>query len=196
MPTIDFFYDIASPYSYFAAVRIDGVGERTGHEVRWRPYLLGGVFKATDNRMPGANRYKAAYLLKDLYRLAERYDTPFAFNPVFPANTVKVQRMLTALAPRGQAEVRGLSLAFFKAYWVDGLNISDAEVAVRIATDAGFDGAALMAATQDQAIKDALRATTDAAVEAGAFGAPAMVVGDQLFWGADRLDDLEWWLKR
>ena len=196
MPTIDFFYDIASPYSYLASTRIDGVGERTAHTIRWRPYLLGGVFNATGNRMPGANRFKAAYLLKDLYRLAERHHTPFEFNQAFPPNTVKVQRMITAVVPRGQDEVRALSQAFYKAFWVEGVNLSDPAEALRVATDAGFDGAALMASTQEQAVKDALRATTEEAVRAGAFGAPAMIVAGELFWGADRLEDLEWWLTR
>ena len=184
--TIDFFYDIGSPYSYLAATQVPRLAERTGAAVVWRPFLLGGVFKAAGNDMPARVPAKARWMLEDLSRWAKHYGVPFVFPPFFPPNTVRAMRACVAASRHGR--VAEVSLALFRAYWCEGHDPSG-EAAIRAAAEgAGLDGGALFAATDDPAVKDGLRAATEEAVARGAFGAPSFFVGDALFWGNDRIE--------
>ncbi len=187
--TIEFFWDAASPYTYLAATQIDGIVARTGATVVWRPFLLGKVFEATGNRMPASVPAKAKHLFQDLQRWAKLYAVPFSFPKQFPTHSV------TALRAACAAEAHGAggryAQAVMKAYWVDGVDISTPEGVGSVATACGLDAAAILAQTQDPAIKDQLRANTDEAIQRGAFGAPTFFVGKQMFWGNDRLVLLE-----
>lgn len=189
MNVIDFYYDIGSPYSYLCATQIDGVAAKHGREVRWKPMLLGAVFKATGNDMPARVPAKAKWMLQDLDLWAKNYGVPFAFPPLFPANTVRAMRACVAASERGKG--RALSLGLFEAYWSRGLDPSSEEGIRQAAAVAGLSGDELLAAVESQAIKDGLRRTTDEAISRGVFGAPAIVVGEQLFWGNDRLPLLD-----
>lgn len=192
MAEIEFFFDVGSPYSYLAATQIAGLEQRTGTQVRWRPFLIGAVFKATSNHMPAAVQAKARWMLGDLKTWAAQYGVPFAFSSRFPLNTLLPQRILSAaVLMHGERGIADLALALFEAYWVHDLDISEAQVAAEVAEGDGFDGAALLKAAGEQPAKDALRALTDESVARGAFGAPAFFVGEQLFWGNDRLDFVE-----
>ncbi len=184
--SIEFFYDIGSPYSYLAATQIDAVAAAAGASVEWKPFLLGGVFKASGNDMPARVPAKARWMLSDLTLWAKRYGVPFVFPLSFPPNTVKAMRACVAARREGQA--KAFSLALFRAYWVDGKDPSAKETMSAAAEAAGLRGDAIIAATEDQAIKDELRALTDDAVARGAFGAPTMFVGEQMLWGNDRLE--------
>lgn len=189
MESIEFFYDIGSPYSYLCATQIDGVAAKHGRDVKWRPLLLGAVFKATGNDMPARIPAKAKWMLGDLTLWAKSYRVPFTFPPIFPANTLRAMRACTFAAERGK--VRPMSLSLFESYWARGLDPSSDEALHKASTAAGLDPAELLAGLDTQPIKDALRKTTDEAVTRGAFGAPAILVGDQLFWGNDRLPLLD-----
>lgn len=180
MSTVEFFYDIASPYSYLAAARIERVAGDVA--IRWRPFLLGGVFAGSGNKMPGANPAKARYMLHDLKRSAAAAGTPFSFSPFFPSNSLLVMRVLNAVEG---AERVALTHRFFQACWVDGRNIADPET---VAALLGDDAPATLERALAQANKDALRAVTDEAVARGAFGAPTLFVGDELFFGNDRVE--------
>lgn len=186
MDSIDFFYDIGSSYSYLAATQIEGVARKHEREVRWRPMLLGAVFKATGNDMPARIPAKAKWMLQDLTMWAKSYGVPFTF-PVgsFPANTLRAMRACVFAAERKKA--RELSLALFEGYWARGIDPSSEEGLQKASAAAGLDGAEVLAAIETQPVKDGLRASTDAAIALGIFGAPAIVVGDHLFWGNDRL---------
>jgi len=185
MDSIDFFYDIGSPYSYLCATQIEGVAGKHGRGVRWRPMLLGAIFKATGNDMPARVPAKAKWMLQDLALWAESYGVPFTFPASFPANTVRAMRACTFAAERGK--VREMSIALFEGYWSRGIDPSSAEGLQQASAAAGLDAAEVLAAIETQPIKDALRRSTDEAIGLGIFGAPAMVVGKQLFWGNDRL---------
>lgn len=185
---IEFFFDIASTYSYLAATQIDALGERVGVPVRWRPMLLGGVLKATNNRAPIEVAAKARYMLTDLHDWADLYGVPMRFPTQFPPNSIPIQRVLSAVT---EADVRVLGKALFDAYWTQQQNLSDLAVLAHVIHVAGFPSVELLARAQDQEIKDKLRATTDEAVARGAFGAPTFFVGDRMFWGNDRLPLLE-----
>ncbi|MBK6685080.1 MAG: 2-hydroxychromene-2-carboxylate isomerase [Deltaproteobacteria bacterium] len=185
---VELFWDVASPYTYLAHTQMAGLEARTGAEVQYRPFLLGGVFKSTDNLMPGANPYKAAYLVKDLARWRDHYQVPMkmpALEVIFPLSSLLPMRLATAADLAGQG--RTLATAFFQAYWVQGRNVGEESEARGVVEEAGLDAAALFAAAQTGPVKDRLRANTEEAVSRGAFGAPAIFVGDQLYFGNDRL---------
>lgn len=189
---VEFFFDVASPYSYLASTQMEGLGRRTGASIEWRPFLLGGLFASVGNQAPAMLKPRAAYMGRDLHRWAARYEVPLRWPSRFPINTVKAQRMLLALRDeKGDADCAALSAAFFAAYWADDKDVSDLEVLTQVATAAGYAGAALAERTQDPAIKDALKAATAEAEERGAFGAPTFFAGGEMYFGNDRLLLLE-----
>mgnify|MGYP006294641303 CR=1 FL=1 len=189
--TLEFFFDIGSPYSYLAATQVDDLAERTGVEVSWRPFLLGGVFKLTDNEMPAAVRPKAAYMLQDLRRWAEHYDVPFVMNSAFPVNTLYIQRALLAAREHQPGSLVPFARAAYEAVWADDRDLSDKSVIAAVADDCGLDGEAIVEAAGEEPIKEKLESLTSEAVDRGAFGAPTFFVGDQMFWGNDRLHFVE-----
>jgi len=189
--TIEFFWDAASPYTYLAATQIDALAQRSGGSLQWRPFLVGKAFEATGNRAPAMIPAKGKYLFKDLRLWAKHYGVPLFFPRVFPVNSLMAQRIACALPPE---KVGDWGKAVMTAYWTKDVDIGQAEVLKGIAASIGLDGDALLAATQDPAVKDRLRANTDEAVERGAFGAPTFYVGEQMFWGNDRLVLMEEYL--
>lgn len=188
---LEFFFDYGSPFSYLADTRLPGVRERTGCELVYRPMLLGGVFKATGNGSPAAEPVEAKrrYSGVDLSRFVARLGVPFERNPHFPIDTLALMRAAHAALAAGVFEP--FHRAVYPAFWAEGRNLGDPEVAAAVISDAGLDARALLAAAATQPVKDALRATTDEAVARGAFGAPTFFVGDEMFFGNDRLDFVE-----
>lgn len=193
---IEFFFDIGSSYSYLAAHVIDALGQRTGTPVRWRPFLLGGVFKATGNDMPARIMAKARYMIVDMDRWAEQYGVPFEINSRFPLVTLRTMRVLAGVELEHPEKVRPMALALFRAMWAEDRDPTSDEVLREAARAGGLDPEATLALADAQPAKDRLRASSDEAVARGAFGAPTMFVGDQMFWGNDRLDHLERFLKK
>ena len=184
MATLEFFYDFVSPYSYLASTRVEAEVAKVGGTVRFRPFLLGGVFNATGNKAPIENPAKALYLATDCARWARRLGVPFAWPARFPVLTVLPLR--AAFAAEKVGKLVPYTHAMFRAYWVEGRDLSDAAVVAEVATRAGLDGAALVAEAPDY--KDALKAQTQEAVDRGSFGAPTFFVGQEMFIGNDRLD--------
>jgi 2-hydroxychromene-2-carboxylate isomerase len=187
MATLEFFYDFVSPYSYLASTRVETVVARHRAEVRFRPFLLGGVFKATGNRSPIETVAKGRHMWVDLERWARRLEVPFRRPQAFP-----VSSLLALRAGYAAEERRALvpyTHAVFRAYWGEGRDIASPEVLAAVASEAGLDGAALAAAAPLH--KADLAASTDEAVRRGAYGAPAFFVGDEMFIGNDRLDFVE-----
>lgn len=187
---VEFFWDVASPYTYLASTQLAGVSERTGAHFQWRPFLLGGVFRATGNHPPATIPAKWTYLRADLLRWAAYYGIPFNVPELFPLRSVLAQRLACAALDNGDDPSR-LPLAMMHAYWVEGRDLSHADELAKVCTALGLDAPALLAAADQQPAKDLLRANSDEAVRRGAFGAPAMFLGDHLFWGNDRLELLE-----
>jgi 2-hydroxychromene-2-carboxylate isomerase len=189
MKRIDFYFDLSSPYSYLAATQLPLVAARTGAEIGWKPVVLSAIFKATGNDMPARVATKARWMGNDLARWAEEYGVPFQFSSRFPVNAIKAMRLILVAARAGRAAEA--AQAAYRALWVDDADLSDPSVLAAIARAAGLDPEAALKAIEEQPIKDLLRANTDEAIARGAFGAPTMIVGDQLFWGNDRLHHLE-----
>jgi 2-hydroxychromene-2-carboxylate isomerase len=187
MATLEFFYDFVSPYSYLASTRVEAIAARTGATLRWRPFLLGGVFKATGNHAPIENPAKGKQMWLDLDRWARRLGVPFRRPEPFPFSSILALR--TALAAEAAGTLVPYTHAVYRAAWADGRDLTSPEVLAAVASGAGLDGPALVAAAPGY--KEALVRQTQEAVERGAFGAPACFVGDQLFTGNDRLDFVE-----
>lgn len=188
MKELSFFFDFSSPFSYLAATQIEAVAARHAARVRYKPFLLGALFKSVGTpdvpllqMSPPKQRHTAA----DLARWADYWGVPFRFPSRFPMNTIKPLRMVLQLDD--DATRARLVPPLYRGYWVDDRDLSDDATLTELASAAGFDGPALVRGTQDAAVKAQLKAATDEAVAAGVFGAPTFVVGDQLFWGQDRL---------
>lgn len=185
---VEFFFDIASPYSYLASTQIDDLEDETGATVRWRPFLLGGVMKATGNAPPAQVPAKAKYMLADLNRWAARYDIPFEMPGNFPINSISTQRALVAAERLDGASMVPLARALYEGYWAEGRDVSDTSVIEDVAEENGMEAEPIMDRIDDPDVKEQLKAHSDEAVERGAFGAPSIFVEDELFWGNDRLD--------
>lgn len=188
MPTITFYFDPASPYTYLAATQIEAIAARHGASVDHRPVLVGKIFAATGNRMPAAVPAKGRYMMGDLQLWSRHYGVPIAFPKIFPVNSLQAQRIACALPEARRGE---WGLATMRAYWVEGRDISQPDVLADIAASLGLDSEALLAEAGEPAVKDRLREYTDEAIARGVFGVPSFVVGDTLFWGNDRLVLLE-----
>lgn len=186
---VEFYFDVGSPASYLAWTQIAQLAERHGAEVVYQPMLLGGVFKATGNASPASVPAKGRYTRIDFERFARRYQVPFAQNPFFPINTMQLMRGAVALLDGDQFQP--YVDAVFRAIWVDGQNMGDPDVVARVLGGQGFDVAGLLQQINDPAVKERLRQITERAIERGVFGAPTFFVGDEMFFGQDRLDFVE-----
>ncbi|MBC7704960.1 MAG: 2-hydroxychromene-2-carboxylate isomerase [Rhodoferax sp.] len=186
--TVDFYFDFGSPAAYLAYTQLPKLRADTGATVVMKPVLLGGVFQSTGNRPPISVPLKGGYLFVDFARHAKRYGVPLVMNPFFPINTITLMRADVGMGLRGDSRLDAYRDAMFRAIWVDQQNLNDPATAAAVLTASGFDPGAIMALVADPQIKDALRAATQAAVDRGIFGAPTFFVGDQMFWGQDRLD--------
>jgi 2-hydroxychromene-2-carboxylate isomerase len=186
--TVEFYFDVGSPTSYLAYTQLRKICEDTGSTLSLRPMLLGGVFKATGNASPNEVPAKARYSIIDLGRFAKRYNVPLVFNPHFPVNTLNLMRAITAvqhMQPERFIEFVDLT---FKAMWIDARNLNDPGVLSATLKEGGFDPAQVFGWVNDPQVKETLKAETDAAIARGIFGAPSMFVGDELFFGQDRVD--------
>lgn len=190
MTTIEFLYDFGSPNAYLVHRALEDMGEV---EFRYVPVLLGGVFKATGNQSPmqayGHIAAKRDYDFLEMRRFMARHDiTNFRMNRHFPVNTLLAMRGAVA------AERLGCSEAYIEAMmagmWEQGLKLDDPAVWAGALTAAGLDAAALGAAVQDPEVKAALVANTEAAVARGVFGIPTFFLGEEMWFGKDRLRDV------
>ena len=187
MKELSFFFDFSSPFAYLASTQVEGLAARTGATLRFRPFLLGALFKALGGpdvplfTMPPP---KQRHARDDMFRWADFYGVPLSFPTRFPMNTVKALRMILQLPEDQKAP---LIHAIYRAYWADDRDINDDTVLAELAVGVGLDGPALVAGTKQDAVKERLKVATDEAVKLGLFGAPCFMVDDLLFWGQDRL---------
>ncbi len=185
---VEFFFDVGSPASYLAWTQLPGICEQAGASLVCRPMLLGGVFQATGNASPAAIPAKGRYVSHDLARFARRYGVPLASNPHFPILTLMLMRAAVGVQLRQPERLDNYLSAVFQALWVKSLNLNDAALVARTLQSGGFDPAQVEQWVSDPEIKAALKANTDEALQRGVFGAPTMFVGQEMFFGQDRLD--------
>jgi 2-hydroxychromene-2-carboxylate isomerase len=186
-PVLEFWYDFSCPYAYLASTRIERLAAEAGAELVPSPMLLGGVFRARDvaqNLMSVLSEAKARHNFQDMMRWSRRLEAPLTIPAGHPIRTVDALRAVLAVGE----PFLPLSHAMFRAYWVDGVDLST-EAGLRSVLEAeGHDAEAVLARARSPEIKDALRRRTDEAIAKGVFGAPAMILDGRLFWGQDRLD--------
>lgn len=192
--TIDFIFDFASLNAYLAERALPELVGRTGATVNVIPCLLGGIFKATGNQAPFAAyagiKGKIDYEMLEIRRFVKTHGLEdFQMNPHFPVNSLLAMRGLCACGPGDEFD-RYLD-AVLAGFWERGLLMSDPVVLASVLTDAGLDAERLIALAQTDAVKARLADNTAAAVERGAFGAPTFFVGDEMFFGKERLGQIE-----
>lgn len=194
MRRLTFWYEFASPYSYLAAMRIADVAHRAGVEVTWQPFLLGPIFKAQGWDTSPFNIYpaKGRYMIRDIERIATVRGQQFRMPAVFPANGLAGARMASLdIAP---GWTKAFSRAVFEAEFARGEDIADTAVLGRICAQLGQDIDGISRASNSDSIKQKLRATTEAAIALGIFGAPTFTTADgEIFWGDDRLEQAVHW---
>ena len=184
--SVEFFFDVGSPTVYLAATQLSKIAGRHGSTVLLRPFSLGVGFKATGNLSPATVPAKSRYMGDDLERFARRYEIPFLFNPFFPVNTLALMR--GAVAYQQQGRLDQYIEAIFSAMWVTGKNMNEPTIVAEVLDTIGIEAQEFLVAIAAQDVKDKLKSNTEEAVERGAFGAPPFFVGDEMFFGQDRLD--------
>lgn len=189
-----FLFDVGSPNAYLVHKVLPSIEQRTGVKFTYVPILLGGLFKLTNNRSPAeafagiAN--KQAYDKLELRRFVERHGLhAFRMNPFFPVNTLKLMRGACAAQALGQFD-RYVDV-IFKAMWEDQLKMDEDAVFIDVMTSAGLDAQRIVEQSQEPTVKARLLENTQYAHDHGAFGSPSFLVGDELFFGKDRLRDVE-----
>jgi 2-hydroxychromene-2-carboxylate isomerase len=194
MVKVEFHFDFGSPNAYLSHLVIPEIEKRTGVRFEYVPVLLGGVFKATNNRSPAQSlvgiKNKPEYERIEMNRFIKRHAiTRFKSNPFFPVNTLMMMRGAIAARPLGVFE-RYVD-EMFRNMWGDPKKMDDPNI-YRAALDAaGLPTAKLVELIETQPVKDELIANTQRSVERGTFGSPTFYVGDEIFFGKDRLRDVE-----
>jgi 2-hydroxychromene-2-carboxylate isomerase len=193
---LEFWFEFASTYSYPAAMRVERAAGEHGVPLVWRPFLLGPIFGAQGWRDSPFNIYpaKGRYMWRDLERICAAGGIPFRRPSRFPRNGLLAARVATAAD--GEPWVPAFVRAVYRANFVEDREISDAAVVGAVLTDVGQDARTWLGRAEAAETKDRLRATTEAAQARGVFGAPSFLVGDELFWGNDRLEDAVAWHRR
>jgi 2-hydroxychromene-2-carboxylate isomerase len=196
--TVEFIFDFASPNAYLAYRALPPILQRTGAAMALTPCLLGGIFKATGNQAPMltfANvKGKIEYDMLEMRRFVARYEvTKFRMNPHFPINSLLLMRGMIAAGADAQQRYVESVLA---AMWEDGEAMGDPAVVARVLRAAGLEAEGILAAAQTDGVKKALAANTEAAVARGVFGIPTFFVGTEMYFGKDRLGQVEEELRR
>ena len=192
--TLELIFDFGSPNAYLTLKVLPELLDRTGADLIITPGLLGGIFKATGNKAPMIQYAdapaKMAYENLEMRRFIDKHGlTKFRLNPHFPVNTLLIMR--GAIVAEDKSNLDDYVDAVNRAMWEEGLKMDDPEVAAAFLTTNGFDGPALLARTQEPEIKAKLVANTEAAVARGVFGIPTFFVGEEMFFGKDRLAQVE-----
>lgn len=189
MPPLIFYFDFISPYAYLAATQIHALAERHGREVSLAPVLFAGLLDANGTKGPAEIPRKRAHLFGDVIRKAHRLGVPIAPPAWHPFNPLLALRVSSA--DMKETERRLLVDALFRAVWGESVDVTKPENVAAIAAGVGLDGAALVAWASSDEAKPRVRARTEEALAAGAFGVPTVVADGELFWGLDTFENLE-----
>ena len=193
-PNPQFMFDFGSPNAFLSHEAIPAIEKRTGAKFEYVPILLGGIFKATNNKSPAETlagiKNKREFHALETERFVKRFGVkPYTWNPFFPVNTLNLMRAAVAAQLEGVFEK--YVEAAFHHMWVEPKKMDDPEVAVKALTSSGLDAAKLLARSQEAEVKTKLIENTQAAVERGAFGSPTFFVGKEMFFGKEQLREVE-----
>ena len=192
---VEFYFDFSSPYGYLAATKISQLAGKYGRSVAWKPILLGAVFKVTGSGPLPSLPLKGPYATRDMPRTARFLGVPFNLPDPFPVSTQAPARAIYWLEQKAPERIEACVLALYRAYFVDGRDISSPDTTADVLASLGLDRSEVLAAIGEAAIKERLRSATQTAIERGVFGSPYIIVDGEPFWGTDRLDQVERWLK-
>ena len=181
-----------SPTAYLAFTQLKIIAERNKTKIEYFPILLGGVFKATGNNPPASVPAKGKYMMIDLQRFADKYGVPYERNPYFPVNTLNLMR--GAVSYQDDGDFIKYTEVMFKNMWVEPKNLNDEDELKKVLIENNFDVDDFIRRITDQNVKDKLISNTENAVKKGVFGAPTIFVGDQMFFGQDRMEFIEEYL--
>ena len=191
MKSVEFYFDLGSPYSYLAYYRLLQMAEQQEIQIVYKPILLGGVFKATGNRSPIEIPVKGAYSILDMQRWAEYYQIPMQMNPHFPMNTLTLMRILTGVQLLHLEKFEQVLKLLFDAMFGTPQNLNEPTVLAEVLKPSGFSVEDIMSMVQSEVLKQKLITETEQAILRGIFGAPTFFVGDEMYWGQDRLHFVE-----
>ena len=192
---IDFYFDFSSPYGYLASQKIEALAAKYGRTVEWHPVLLGVVFKETGASPLTMVPLKGEYSRRDFERSARFHGIAgFRMPPKFPIPSQAPARIVLWLKARDPALAARVIKAFYRAFFTEGVDISDPDTAASIAAREGVNVAEARAAVDEPAMKDALKREVEQAIGRGVFGSPFVFVDGEPFWGLDRFDQVERWL--
>ena len=189
--TIDFYFDFSSSYSYIALPRLAKLADDHGCQVNWKPIALGVIFKAMNHAAPAADTTKGRYVWRDVERSAQLAGLPFMWPEPFPFNSMTAARIFWYVADSDMDKAVDWARAVFHASFGEGRDCSNPDVLGAVAADLGLNGQELLEATGNDAVKERLKQVTGEAMERGVFGAPTFLVDEEMFWGGDRLEQLE-----
>ena len=191
MKSVEFYFDLGSPYSYLAYYRLLQIAEQQEIQVVYKPILLGGVFKATGNRSPIEVPVKGVYSILDMQRWAEYYQIQMQMNPHFPMNTLTLMRILTGVQLLHLEKFEQVLKLLFDAMFGTPQNLNEPTVLAEVLEPSGFSVEDIMSMVQSDVVKQKLITETEQAILRGIFGAPTFFVGDEMYWGQDRLHFVE-----
>jgi 2-hydroxychromene-2-carboxylate isomerase len=185
--TVEFFFDVGSPTAYLASTQIQKIASEAGAILKYRPMLLGGVFKATGNSSPVTVPAKGKWMFSDMTIWAKRYGVKLSMNPNFPINTLPLMRGAIGMQMKMPEKFDSYVSTVMNAIWQEKKNMGDPAVIAETLAKIGIDSAEFTAMISSDDVKAALVSNTEEAVSRGVFGAPTFFVGDQMFFGQDRL---------
>lgn len=192
---IDFFFDFSSSYSYVAVPDLVRLAAKVDAKINWKPFLLGVIFKAQGHAPPERDNAKSRYMNHDLKRRAASAGLPeFVMPATFPFNAISAMRAFWHLHETDPGKAVEWARAVFTASFAEARDCSNPKTLAQIAKDLGLDDTRLLSATAEQSVKETLKKVTSEAMERGVFGAPTFFIGDEMFWGGDRLPDIERYL--
>lgn len=191
MKSVEFYFDLGSPYSYLAYYRLLQMAEQQEIQIVYKPILLGGVFKATGNRSPIEVPVKGVYSILDMQRWAEYYQIQMQMNPHFPMNTLTLMRILTGVQLLHLEKFEQVLKLLFDAMFGTPQNLNEPTVLAEVLKPSGFSVEDIMSMVQSDVVKQKLITETEQAIQRGLFGAPTFFVGDEMYWGQDRLHFVE-----
>ncbi len=194
--SIDFYFDFSSPFSYFAAHKIDEIADANGRRVNWKPILLGPIFKATGGSSPVSYPAKGKYSIHDCERMARFMDLPWKMPENFPIFSVAAARAFYWVEGKDSDQARLLAKSLYHRLFGEGQDITSADAVADVASALHVDREELLNGISDPAIKQRVKDETDTAIERGVFGAPFFFVDGEGFWGSDRLWMVKKWLQR
>jgi len=196
MEHVDFYFDFSSAYSYLALPGVVRLAEKQDIDVCWKPFLLGAVFQSLHHAPPNFRTDKGRYIEHDIERRAASAGLSYQWPQPFPFNSLLAARMFWSLANQDDEMAIEWAKAVFHAAFGEGRDCSNSDVLAGLATGLGHDAKVLLESTRTDEIKQKLKQVTGEAMDRGLFGSPTFFVGAEMFWGSDRLSDLENFLEK